>query len=408
MPLLPPLPVLLTLYWAAATAAFAGLSSHPATAVIVAHGKLAPSPPPRSRYGRGGSGGIGGGGGGGDSSSSGGSSDGKGSDGVCGGRLLLTVARRWRRRCGDAGVAARPAWAAFYATGLVMAAALLAAPPPPPGLPADVAVAAAVRAVGRVVVGGCRAAAVDVAGVGEERMAAAASAAAAAATAAGPLPLPLVLFVVQAARRLAEVTAVSVQTPRRVPPHLLAAGLSFYIAAPLTWWVGGGGEPAGGAPAVVGARWGGRRLVSPAAAAVAVAVFIAASGVQHWAHRVLACLRRGGINRGSGGGGGGVYRYSVPRGGAFEVVACPHYAAEVVLYAALAAAAAAASGPWGVPPGGGGGGGGGADRDTWVGAARAGCVGFVGVNLGITGRQTVRWYRSRGGGMRWALVPGVW
>lgn len=54
------------------------------------------------------------------------------------------------------------------------------------------------------------------------------------------------------------------------------------------------------------------------------------------------------------------------------MVACPHYAAEVVLY-----------------------------------AARAGCVGFVGVNLGVTGRQTVRWYRQRGWAVRWALVPGV-
>ncbi|GAB0497398.1 hypothetical protein MMPV_008730 [Pyropia vietnamensis] len=381
MPRLPPLPVLLTLYWAAATVSFAGLSAHAATAAVLAHGKLAPPPPPR--VGRSGSDTGSGSGSGNDSykDNNGGGSGGTGRVG----RTVVAAARWWWRRCWRAGVAARPAWAAFYVTGLVVAAVLLAVPPPPPGLPADVAVAAAVRSVARGFVGG--------------------GGAVASATAVAPLSLPLILFVVQTARRLAEVIAVSVQTPRLVPAHLLAGGLSFYVAAPLTWWVGG---PAVGTvshlPAFGGTRWGGGwRLASPATAVVAVVVFVVASVVQHWAHRVLARLRRG---SGGGGNGGVVYRYGFPRGGAFEVVTCPHYTAEVVLYVALAVAAAAASGLTGASPGVGGWWAD-ADGDIWVAAARVGCVGFVGVNLGITGRQTVRWYQLRGGKVRWALVPGV-
>jgi 3-oxo-5-alpha-steroid 4-dehydrogenase 3 len=40
-------------------------------------------------------------------------------------------------------------------------------------------------------------------------------------------------------------------------------------------------------------------------------------------------------SEGRKGGGGDVSVYSIPVGGAFEWVSCPHYAGEVVIYAGL-------------------------------------------------------------------------
>ncbi len=66
-----------------------------------------------------------------------------------------------------------------------------------------------------------------------------------------------------------------------------------------------------------------RNLLTAAHAAL-VAAFACASAVQHGAFRTLARLRR---KEGS--------CYVLPRGGCFELVSCPHYGAEVAVYACL-------------------------------------------------------------------------
>eukprot|EP00898_Chlorokybus_atmophyticus_P005225 jgi/Chlat1/5703/Chrsp38S05524 len=64
---------------------------------------------------------------------------------------------------------------------------------------------------------------------------------------------------------------------------------------------------------------------------VGVALYLIAMLGQHDCHKRLAALRRhaGSSSNKSAG------NYAVPRGGAFELVSCPHYTFEIVLYVGL-------------------------------------------------------------------------
>lgn len=71
-----------------------------------------------------------------------------------------------------------------------------------------------------------------------------------------------------------------------------------------------------------------------------VAITLAGFVLQLHSHRLLAGLAAKGQQRQRDSGGAGSSKepsivYSIPRGGAFEWVSCPHYAAEVAIYAGL-------------------------------------------------------------------------
>lgn len=62
-----------------------------------------------------------------------------------------------------------------------------------------------------------------------------------------------------------------------------------------------------------------------------VAVFLLGNALQLHSHALLARLGGGGARPGA------APRYRIPRGGAFRLVSCPHYAAEILIYLGLAA-----------------------------------------------------------------------
>jgi len=66
-----------------------------------------------------------------------------------------------------------------------------------------------------------------------------------------------------------------------------------------------------------------------------IAIFLAGNVLQYHSHALLANLtttRGGKINKSSS----APPKYRIPRGGAFELVSCPHYFAEIVIYVGLA------------------------------------------------------------------------
>jgi len=58
-------------------------------------------------------------------------------------------------------------------------------------------------------------------------------------------------------------------------------------------------------------------------------VFLAGNALQLHSHALLSRLTPGGKRDGP-------VRYRIPRGGAFDLVSCPHYLAEIVIYLGLA------------------------------------------------------------------------
>lgn len=172
---------------------------------------------------------------------------------------------------------------------------------------------------------------------------------------------PLLLLEVQLVRRLLECRAVHRFSRRRMPPDLFAFGLSFYMAAP--WSLACATGACGERYRPCGWRWSWSLQQTTTAtnaadvyavsmvvvaAVVAMAVFVLASAAQHVAHRQLAAARDNGdaARRGGGGGGGGGKhlrdcgarqrpRYRVLHRGMFAYVACPHYTAEVLIYASM-------------------------------------------------------------------------
>jgi 3-oxo-5-alpha-steroid 4-dehydrogenase 3 len=108
---------------------------------------------------------------------------------------------------------------------------------------------------------------------------------------------------------------------------------------------------------------------------IGIIVFLLASGAQHDAHAYLASLQK----------------YSLPQHPLFGKVLCPHYTAEVLIYAAIALVAA--------------------PRGALLNKTVAAGTLFVATILGVAAGDNRRWYRNKfGEGVkgRWALVPGVY
>ena len=107
------------------------------------------------------------------------------------------------------------------------------------------------------------------------------------------------------------------------------------------------------------------------------------SAEQSVAHYQLASLRRG------RGGAPGRKLYSQPAGRLFDLVSCPHYLTEILLYAGVLAVAA---------------------EGLWQPKATLLLV-WLGTNLGSAAHNTHTWYRRKFEGYppgRKALVPYLW
>lgn len=82
------------------------------------------------------------------------------------------------------------------------------------------------------------------------------------------------------------------------------------------------------------------QMLTESAVGQGAAVFLAGNALQLHSHWLLARLRsprpRAAVPERSDVCATPREEYSVPRGGAFELVSCPHYLAEIVIYAGLA------------------------------------------------------------------------
>lgn len=121
------------------------------------------------------------------------------------------------------------------------------------------------------------------------------------------------IYLLSMLRRFLECVVVSRFSPR-ARMHLLhyLLGMSYYLTMPLTI-------------ASCSHKDAPPAFLEPGRS-VGLGLFVAGSLAQSHSHYVLANLRRGPADCND---------YKLPRGGLFEVVSCPHYLAEIVLYGGL-------------------------------------------------------------------------
>ncbi|KHN99555.1 3-oxo-5-alpha-steroid 4-dehydrogenase [Metarhizium album ARSEF 1941] len=190
-----------------------------------------------------------------------------------------------------------------------------------------------------------------------------------ASAAAGRVFLAWLMMAAQGGRRLYE--CFWVLKPGRTPMWWVhwALGLGFYAAMSVSVWVEGARAMLGPWQAcATDMRLTARELLT-------LAVFLGAWFEQHRCHRYLASLRK----------------YSLPEGGLFKHIVCPHYTSECVVYLAISIMAA--------PPG-----------NAFNVSVLCGLA-FVVANLGSTAHGTKEWYAGEFGadkvGSKWRMIPGV-
>lgn len=107
-----------------------------------------------------------------------------------------------------------------------------------------------------------------------------------------------------------------------------------------------------------------------------VPIFLLASGIQHDAHAYLASLRK----------------YSLPTHPMFQLLVCPHYTAECIIYLSMALL--------------------GAHSQQWLNWTISSALMFVTINLGVTAKGTKQWYAQKYGvdavRRRYIMVPLLW
>ncbi|EQK97728.1 hypothetical protein G6O67_003129 [Ophiocordyceps sinensis] len=177
------------------------------------------------------------------------------------------------------------------------------------------------------------------------------------------------MLALQGARRLYECFRVVKPGPS---PMLVAhwiMGLAFYTAINTSVWVHGSGP--------IIASWASREypVLLTTRVPFALALFFAAWLKQNECHSYLA----------------GLNKYTLPSGGLFSHIVCPHYTCESVIYLAIALMAAPAG-------------------SLFNASVLCGLT-FVVVNLGATAHGTKQWYAAKFGpepvASRWNMIPFV-
>ena len=105
-------------------------------------------------------------------------------------------------------------------------------------------------------------------------------------------------------------------------------------------------------------------------------LFILASGIQHDCHAYLASIPK----------------YTLPEHPMFQLIICPHYFADCVIYTSLAIL--------------------GAPKGAWVNKTLCSALLFVIANLGVTASTSKEWYAQKFGkekvAGRWKMIPFVY
>lgn len=118
-----------------------------------------------------------------------------------------------------------------------------------------------------------------------------------------------------------------------------------------------------------------------------IILFLLANGLQFWSHRLLSLLSQP-IKQIKGS------KYLLPHGGPFELITCPHYSAEILIYLGLSLIC------WNI------------DSCRRIGSLLV--LTWVAVNLVLAAEATQRWYAMEVGEAlkkkRWLkrLIPFVW
>ena len=109
---------------------------------------------------------------------------------------------------------------------------------------------------------------------------------------------------------------------------------------------------------------------------LSIPLFILASGIQHDCHTYLASLPK----------------YTLPMHPIFQVLVCPHYTAECVIYLSLAIISA--------------------PRGAVINKTMFTAFLFVSTNLAVTASMTKEWYERKFGkelvAKRWKIMPSVY
>ncbi|KAJ5208787.1 hypothetical protein N7449_003166 [Penicillium cf. viridicatum] len=166
-----------------------------------------------------------------------------------------------------------------------------------------------------------------------------------------------VLLAIQGFRRLWECFVFSKPSSSQMWFMHWLLGLGFYLAAGVAIWIEDDQRP-------------------KFADFFLIPLFLVASGLQHDSHHYLYSLKK----------------YTLPEHPMFRGVVCPHYGAECVVYLSLALL--------------------GAPRGEWVNKTMLSCLAFVAVNLGLTARNTKKWYAQKFGKDSvqdwWLMIPYVY
>ncbi|KAJ1724668.1 hypothetical protein LPJ53_001096 [Coemansia erecta] len=178
--------------------------------------------------------------------------------------------------------------------------------------------------------------------------------------------LLLGMYGVHVVLRLKEALYDQPATSARMHIGQYGVGIVYYIVTPFAAVVDGLSSPGWISPSI----W---------LAAAGFALYIYASVHQWRCHHILYRLRRRSLLKGSG--------YAIPAGDLFEYVVCPHFLCEILVYVAIWTASGFQ-----------------ATTLLWT-------IGWTTINLGITARETRKWYvetlGTRFPNKRRALVPFI-
>ncbi|KAJ5694714.1 hypothetical protein N7536_005126 [Penicillium majusculum] len=182
-----------------------------------------------------------------------------------------------------------------------------------------------------------------------------------------------VLLAIQGSRRLWECFVFSKPSSSQMWFMHWLLGLGFYLAAGVAIWIEGSGTLLTKSLTLVHLQMTNAPNLRTF---FLIPLFLVASGLQHDSHHYLYSLKK----------------YTLPEHPMFRGVVCPHYGAESIIYLSLALLAA--------------------PRGEWVNKTMLSCLVFVAVNLGLTARNTKKWYAQKFGKDSvqdwWLMIPYVY
>lgn len=143
------------------------------------------------------------------------------------------------------------------------------------------------------------------------------------------------MVLVHMSRRSIECVFVHVFSPRPLGLHNLLLMWAYYAFMPLALFLELVVEVLEGVVSPTPVRFS---LSGMFSVGIAIELFLLASVLQFSSHRILALLRQPSEANKSARAQGSApsYAYTVPKGGAFEYVSCPHYLAELLIYTSFA------------------------------------------------------------------------